>query len=126
MAFMTYWTWLNYPDIEPVESTQKHTSMKPKAGIWASRDLDLFSFAVFPTLLDLLPVLAIAVVEATTGTGGSGTKADKALGTLLLVPPVVVTLLLATLLVLDDPPLRANLLLPFLMLFFLFWGLEAF
>jgi hypothetical protein len=30
---------------------QKHTSINPKAGIWTSFDLDLFSFETFPTTL---------------------------------------------------------------------------
>lgn len=48
---MTSWAWANYPDIDPVESMQKHTSINPKAGIWTSFDLDLFSFETFPTTL---------------------------------------------------------------------------
>jgi hypothetical protein len=40
--------------MEPVESTQKHTSIKPKAGICKSLDLDLFSWATLSALLGRL------------------------------------------------------------------------
>lgn len=65
---MTSWTWASYPDMEPVESTQKQTSINPNEGICLSIELDFANFATLPTLLALLPV-------RTTGlAAGSGMK----------------------------------------------------
>ena len=48
---MVDWTWASSPDIDPVASTQKHTSINPYAGI-AKSSLELdFNFTAFPIYL---------------------------------------------------------------------------
>lgn len=61
--------------MDPVESTQKHTSMNPKAGICTSFDFDLLNWAIFPVLLARLPVLTTGV-GVIKGTGGA-TAGDR-------------------------------------------------
>lgn len=68
MDFITSCTWANSLDIDPVESTQKHTSMNPNAGICKSFDFDLLRCATFPAWLARLPVLPIGATLFPTAT----------------------------------------------------------
>ena len=78
IATIVDWTWANSLPIEPVESTQKQISMKPKAGRGRlSLDLVLKTVALLG-FIDLSMLRALIMVAAVVGGGGREAGDGKA------------------------------------------------
>ena len=78
IATIVDWTWANSLPIEPVESTQKQISMKPKAGRGRlSLDFVLKTVALLG-FIDLSMLRALIMVAAVVGGGGGEAGDGKA------------------------------------------------